>query len=57
MLLVIEIFEKRMQDSVLQMEPVRTHSFAPMAEYFSINIQNGEFHLDDCLAKWNMDHC
>jgi len=51
MLLVIEIFEKRMQDSVLQMEPVRTHSFAPMAEYFSINIQNGEFHLDDCLAK------
>lgn len=57
MLLVIEIFKKRMQDRVLQMKLVCTHSFTSMPEYFSINIQKGEFHLDECLAKWKMDHC
>lgn len=40
-----------MQDRVLQMKLVCTHSFAPMPEYFSINIQNREFHLEECLAK------
>ena len=40
MLLIIEIFEKRMQDRVLQMKLVCSHSFILMPEYFSIRMEN-----------------
>lgn len=56
MLLVIKIFGKKKTAGESTADETGlytlcTHSFTLLPEYFSINIQNGEFHLVECFAK------
>lgn len=59
MLLVTELFflKKEPGGRVLQAKLVCTGSFTVMPEHFSINIQDAEFHLDECRAKRKLNHC